>query len=411
MVGPALAVPLSAADPPNVHHASVADTGDWGRAQEQEVGLLRSAGGGVGRRPETAEISAIAESLERYAASVVALDTAVGSTLPPSVLVALDDWTLHSSTQRESPFFPDPEAYPDDPTYTPAYALRDNSEHWVPAGLMALRRDFGSLATSSGLAAHFSPSLALLRAIQELVERDAYVVTWLHGLAGRRRAVPQLEQEVAPLGGTVIAYDITPAYSPHPVACVAGSLPLRGRSRNSLGVACRSNWNDAVEKAYLEFVQGTMFVGHQLARVPELEALQPETCTGFDEHAVYWSVHDDQWWGLPLHAESGTTESPPPEDHARPEAAEPHLGSIRELETLGLALDRAGIRVFYRRLPTAGLDQLGLHVVRALSPDLVPLHHNHNWPFLGGTARDLGNRFPDRATHTTFPNPNPHALG
>lgn len=407
MVGPAMAVPLSAADPPDVHHASVADTGDWGRTQQQEVGLLRSAGGGVGRQPETAEIAAIAESLERYAASVVELDTAVGSSLSSDQVVPLDDWTLHHPDQRSSPAFPDPEAYPGDPTYTPAYSLVDNTEHWVPAGLMALRRDFGSLATSSGLAAHFSPSLALLRAVQELVERDAYVVTWLHGIAGRRHAVPQLEMEVAPLGGTVVAYDITPAYSPHPVACVAGSLPLRGRARNSLGVACRANWGDAVEKAYLEFVQGTMFVGHQLARVPELETLQPETCTGFDEHAVYWSVHGDQWWGLPLHAEAAIIGHPTAPTDQEPTDQEP----VQQLEKLAQALSNAGVRVYYRRLPTAGLDQLGLHVVRALSPDLVPLHHDHNWPFLGGTAPDLSIRFPDRATYTPFPNPNPHALG
>ncbi len=402
-----MAVPLSAADPPGVHHASVADTGDWGRTQEQEVGLLRSAGGGVGREPGLAEISAIAESLERYAASVVELDTAVGTTLSANQLVPLDSWTLHHSGQRADPTFPDPEAYPDDPTYTPAFSLEDNTLHWVPAGLMALRRDFGSLATSSGLAAHFSPTLALLRAVQELVERDAYVVTWLHGIAGRRRAVPQLEAEVAPLGGVVVAYDITPAYSPHPVACVAGSLPLRGRARNSLGVACRADWHEAVEKAYLEFVQGTMFVGHQLARVPELEALQPETCTGFDEHAVYWSVHGDQWWGLPLHAEAATI------DDNRGTPAVPHneADPADQLEALSKALSHTGVRLYYRRLPTAGLDQLGLHVVRALSPDLAPLHHNHNWPFLGGTARDLSWRFPDRATYASFPNPNPHALG
>ena len=393
-------VPRSAADPSTVFHASVAD--------ELSSSELRSAGGGVGRSSGVAEIAALAETLERYAASIMAIETvwlprdaAVHAGTP---VIGQTQWTLHSEHQRRRADFPHRDGYTEPVAYTRAYDLVINTEVLVPAALMILRRDYGALATSSGLAADFSPAMALLRAVQELVERDAYVTTWVHGLPGRLQPSARLDDEVGALGGRVRVYDITPAFSPHPVACVAGTLPLRGKPRNSLGVACRADWDAAVEKAYLEFVQGTMFAGYQLATRPELAKLTASECVGFDEHAVYWSAQPEHWWDLPLHRDASG-----PTSRTMPSAS-----STAAFEQLGVLLDRLtahGIRVYYRMIPTRGLDQLGLRIVRAMSPELVPLHHDHNWPFLGGTASDRRRRYPDLEPLVDYPSPFPHALG
>lgn len=409
-----MAVPPSAADPHGVHHASVADEASPDRSDvrrpenEPDLRLYQSAGGGAARSILEAAVAATAEALERYAAATANLVLATATEIEPDRVIELDSWTLHSAEQQSDPAFPDPSAYPPDPYYTPAYDIVDNSRCWVPAGLMALRRDYGSLATSSGLAADFAAYKALLRAIQELVERDAYMITWLHGLAPRSVAIPNLQAEVDSLGGRIVAYDITPQFSPHPVACVAGTIPLRGRNRNSIGLACRATWAEAVEKAFLEFVQGTVYVGHQLAQAPQLEQLNTETCTGFDEHAVYWTVHDDEWWGLPLHANADKEPTVGVSQEAPGSTAHTWSDQLTELFD---RLNGADIRLFYRMLPTAGLDQLGLRVFRALSPDLVPIHHNHNWPNLGGTAPDVRLRYPSAKPLTRFPSPYPHALG
>ncbi len=391
-------IPRGASDPALVYHASVAD--------EPNASDLRSAGGGVGRSAEAAETAALAEALERYAASAVSLKTVELSEDATDHLgtpvIGLDQWTLHSDEQREDARFPYRDGYPTTVAYTFAHDVATNTSVLVPATLVALRRDYGALATSSGLAADFAPLKALLRAVQELVERDAYVTTWVHGLPGRPQPSESLNAEVAAIGGSVRVYDLTPDYSPHPVACVAGTLPLRGRARNSLGLACRADWNSAVEKAYLEFVQGTMFAGHQLANRPELFGLTPETCVGFDEHAIYWSAREDRWWDLPLHAGGAPS--------TRSFDAGP-ASDVDQLTALVAALSARRIRLYYRVIPAAGLDQLGLRVVRAMSPDLVPLHHNHNWPFLGGTAPHREHRYPDLEPLTAYPSPYPHALG
>ena len=411
LVAPPAAVPAAAAQVPGVHHASVPLDSDPGR----------SAGGGVARDADLAAIAAVAESLERWAASVAPLPLRRASTVPAGEQVGPDAWTLHAPDQRRDPAFPHPAAYPADPWLTEAYDLVTNATRWVPAALVSLTDDFGALATSSGLAADPSVTKALLRATQELVERDAYVTTWLHQLGGREVPVPALAAEVAPLGGVVRAFDCTPRFSPHPVALVAGTLPLGGAPRHSVGVACRATWAEAVERAYLELLQGTVFVGHMLSAHPELVGMAPGAVTGFDEHAVYYAANPRRWDEVPLlrHAEPAPAPPDPepeadPAPDARPGTPGAREGAGQQLHRLVTALGEAGVRLYYRELTTDDCNQLGLRVVRVLSPDLTPLHHDHRWPFLGGTTADVAWRYPDaerRRGDRPFPSPHPHALG
>ncbi|MDD9369877.1 MAG: YcaO-like family protein [Acidimicrobiales bacterium] len=446
LVAPPAAVPASAAQVAGVHHASVPLDADPGR----------SAGGGVARDADLAATAAVAESLERWAASVATLPLRRASTVPAGEQVSPDAWTLHAPDQRRDPAFPHSAAYPADPWLTEAYDLVTNASRWVPAALVSLTDDFGALATSSGLAADPSVTKALLRATQELVERDAYVATWLHQLGGREVPVPAFAAEVAPLGGVVRAFDCTPRFSPHPVALVAGTLPLGGSPRHSLGVACRATWAEAVERAYLEMLQGTVFVGHVLSAHPELVGMAPGAVTGFDEHAVYYAANPRRWDEVPLLRHAEPAPPPPvraPEADPSPEArtgtsgetpgtsgvrtgtpgerpgtsgvttgtpgerpGTPGEGSspARQLHRLVTALGEAGVRLYYRELTTDDCNQLGLRVVRVLSPDLTPLHHDHRWPFLGGTTADVAWRYPEaqqRRGNRPFPSPHPHALG
>jgi ribosomal protein S12 methylthiotransferase accessory factor len=71
------------------------------------------------------------------------------------------------------------------------------------------------------------------------------------------------------------------------------------------------------------------------------------------------------------------------------------------------------VRLLYRELTPVDCNQLGLRVVRVVSPDLAPLHHDHRWPFLGGRTADVGWRYADAPERSagSFPSPHPHALG
>ncbi|MFV0306349.1 MAG: YcaO-like family protein [Desertimonas sp.] len=398
LVRPPTVLPAGAAEPAGVWHASVARDDD----------LTLSAGGGAARGVADAEAAAVGEALERMAASIAVLPRRRRDALPPGVAsIGLRECCLHDAAQRAAPGYPYRELWRGEEWLTEAFALVDNRPIWLPAALVGLGAEHGAAATSSGLAADHSVVTALLRALQELVERDALMTTWMHQLGGRQIATPHLVAELARLGGVVEVFDLTPRFSPHPVALVAATTWLAGRPRPSIGVACRATWDAAVEKAFLECCQGMTFVGHRLARHPDLVGLAAEMVTDFHLHAVFYGANPTRWDDVPLRAFRRGAE--PPAD--APSARRPHPEQLHELV---VSLAAAGIATSYRELTTVELDPLGLRVVRVVAPALTPLHHDHRWPYLGGRAADVEWRYPDaasRAGDRRWPSPFPHPLG
>jgi ribosomal protein S12 methylthiotransferase accessory factor len=364
-----------------------------------------SAAGGIGRNADQAELAAIGEALERYAAATVRLPERRLDALDGCEVLELEDFSLFGEEQRGRPDFPYRDFYESDAPYTNVHALADNREVWVPSALVGLSAA-SPVTTSNGLAAGPSAHSALLRAVQELVERDALTVIWLHGVPGRRVELPgSLLAEVGALGGDVVCIDATPEYSPHPVALVCGQLPLRGRPRYSLGAACRETWDAAVEKAYLEWLQGVTFAGYYLAHNARSRFDDPTDVRTFDDHAVYYTLHPEQWTQLPLLRGETVVRR-----DAGPERAPAAVAE--SLAALAAALTVHGFAVYYRDLTTPDVREAGLAVVRALSPDLAPIGCDHRRPFLGGTVADVRRRYPwAGGGDLCFPNPHPHPLG
>jgi ribosomal protein S12 methylthiotransferase accessory factor len=365
----------------------------------------KSAAGGVGRDIKSAEMAAVGEALERYSAFTYELPAKRRSELGDQVVVGAEEFSLFSEQQRQEDDFPFKNLYSDEVTFTDAYSIYDNQQVWLPHGLVSLRDDFSTgLSTSSGLAAGPSRYSALLRGIQEVIERDALMVTWLHSIPGRRVKLPsRYSSEVEAKGGEVICIDATPAYSPHPVAVVTGSLPIRGHKRYSLGSACRETWEEAVEKAFLEWSQGVFFAGYYYSLNPDLSFRTYDEVNTFDAHAAYYTVNPREWAKLPL-LQGATNQR---------RRHETKSATTREaLTKLVGALKQQKIKLFYRDLTTPDLLQVGVYTIRAVSPDLAPIFCHQRYPFIGGRVSELSWRYPwAPKLKTAFPNPMPHPLG
>lgn len=358
--------------------------------------------GGAGWTDSQARRAAIGELLERVGAAVHPLPDVPRDRIPAGERVADSAaFHLHTPAQQAAPGFPWPATYASD-RFVRFFDLADNSAVWVPNVLVTSDPARHSLATSSGLAAAPGTMAALLRAVEELIERDALMTTWLFGVAARRVTPPATVAEMAAsLAAEVTVFDLTPAYSPHPVAAVAGSAPLAGRPRNGVGVACRASWAAAVDKALLEWAQAITFTGITTAGDPPGLSPDPGTVTSFDDHARFYTRRPDQWAALPWW--TGPRVEPPPDAHGGTDA--------HHLAHLVAHLCRHRIEMFYRDLSTVDTTACGVRVVRVVSPHTALIHGDHRWPFLSLDIDRAQRLYPGLPVRTGFPSPFPHPLG
>ena len=364
-----------------------------------------SSSGGFARSREGARAAAIAEALERYSASQARMPVRSRAQLAGERVIGPEEFALFSEAQRACADFPWPDAG-DRALFAPVFSLADNHEAWVPQELVGLgtRVDPQTLpSTSTGLAAAPDPWWALQSAVEELLERDAFTAFWLNSLPGREIELPgEYLRPVREKGGEVRAFDLTQAWNPHPVIAVCGQLPLRGLKRYSLGAACRPDAPRALEKAFLEFLQGVVFAGYYLNTHPALQLESPAEVRDFHLHGAYYTLRPGDWARVPLLQSVGAARPlAPPKPVEKPLVA---------LEALQRALLRAGVEVYYRDLTLPDVADCGITVVRALSPRLSLLHADEQTPFLGGRTQDVQWRWPELAAHAKFPNPLPHPL-
>jgi ribosomal protein S12 methylthiotransferase accessory factor len=150
---------------------------------------------GKGRTIGQAIISALAEAIERYSAATInsrslfygTIDEVPGTTFDVKTLCLYEDW------QYKQPGFPFSRFDPLKPHYWVEGLWADTHESiWVPALVAYFAQPWANeesfcQVTSSGLAAGGNFDDAALRAFYELIERDAFMLTWLTN--GRPRKI------------------------------------------------------------------------------------------------------------------------------------------------------------------------------------------------------------------------------
>ncbi len=326
---------------------------------------------GKGWTAEDARRAAVGEALERYCA-----------TLPPppgtfrvAPRAALDRPALgpeafglyHPAQYADGavPYVPVTAATP--LHWAEARSLTHDRPALVPASLVyLLSLDGICQQTSNGLAAGRTVAEASLRALCEVIERDAFLVAWL-----TRRAAPRLDltaagdavagiaRRYAARGVTLTAHDLTTATGV-PVA-LARAHDERGRPPIDLiGLGCDPDPRRAVARAVLEVVQG------RHARWDELAASgPPETVRTPSDHALWYALRDRSDAFAFLGPQSG----PPP-------ASVGNAGDDAEtaLAAVVAMLARAGHEAVIAEITTPDVRAAGMAVVRALVAGLLPIH-------------------------------------
>ena len=392
-------VKMNFCDIPNLYNYSV---------PEDTIDIWKTASGAISFNENEAIMGAIGESLERYSSAICDFELKEYNELKRENILPYSEFSLFSSEQYESEGFlwkkPDIKKQ----LYGKMYSLYDNNEIYIPQELIGLGSKVNPASlpsTSTGIAAYTSIYQAIYSALLELLERDALTVYWENSLGGREIKLDEkyLEQ-VKEKYGQVYCFDVTQDWNPFPVVMVCGYILSENKKIISMGVACRETYENAIEKAYIEWVQGCVFARFYNENNKKIKIDNQSDVVDFDLHAVYYTKYPKKWDDVPLI-----------KDRIKYQYEEKNLNFKdkkveKKIEFLLKVLKKENIRLYYKDLTSVDVKSIGVSVVRVVSPDLSIIHADENAPFLGGRTSDVKWRYKN-LKQGKFPNDFPHPLG
>jgi ribosomal protein S12 methylthiotransferase accessory factor len=345
---------------------------------------------GKGWTQQEARDSALGEALERYAAMTWQPGRRISSTYDDLQLPALHprDLVLYADHQYGvvpyQPWRPETEL-----EWVPANSLVTGEEVWIPllaTHLGYLPSTAAALfpATSTGFAAWSDPDGATLRALLEVVERDAFAIAWSHRLPGRcvpATDVPDEQTRTIAASyarrGVEVVVHLLPTDT---VAAVALAIMWSDQAPAAvIGVGAALDPVAAARSAVLEAGQVRPILRSSLrhravrARMVELAAA-PSKVASVDDHDLLYA--DPQAAATGLRFLHDAARQPWPD--AAPLLAQGNLADLtRSLATVApdvLAVD----------ITPPDVASLGVHVVRGVVPGFVPIWFGADRARLGG---------------------------
>lgn len=349
----------------------------------EEDGSLRRLpiGWGKGLTISGAVLSAVGEAIERYSASIV----------DPERLV----WKRPGELEGE---FLDPRACG---LYTEAQYAREgfpyvqfdsHSPHpwvlgtwadtgrpvWIPALFVFLSLELRQeqaicQGTSNGLAASTDTDDASLRAILELIERDAFMAAWLTGSSGQRvdlhNTLDPLLREVLngieSLGGNVEAYTLPTSVIGTTVLCVAFG-DGEEYPGVTFGLGSDVDPQAALRQSVLELGQTGPYLRRMMRSKVLKSSSDPGSVREMLDHAAYY-----------FPKERATAF-----DRLRNSNSQIRLRDLKNVTTRSLkdcasSLKTAGVRVALIDVTSADVATGPFRVMRAVSPDLQPIWYGY----------------------------------
>lgn len=360
---------------------------------------------GSAREPSDAQTIALIEAVERYCglqlpsgALLASYDELAGTALHPEAL------PLFSARQYRSPGFRFTPFQPGRPLrWTAALNLTRSERQFIPTAAVFYSYDELLSETSNGVAAHSSWRRAAVRGALEAIERDAFMLHWLH-----RSTPPRIRSELLSADAATMAAEIAGrGYAVHlrelttdlgiPVALALGVCPDGTRPALLVGGGADFDLESAVTRALAEVFAASLSVAADWKPGP---LLAPSDVTSLDAHHRAYS--HPAW--LPAAAFLWSDGEPHPAPAAC--AAPPQTENAEELlQWLVGHLHARGHELLVADLTSPDVVATGLHVVRAVIPGLIPLAVGHavrlggprpaqaplalGWPSFAGSEAEL----------------------
>jgi ribosomal protein S12 methylthiotransferase accessory factor len=347
---------------------------------------LREFSAGAGYTKEAAYAAALGEAAERYALMTGPDASAATPVFGSGAKLGLDGqaeaYELYSPRQYAQPGFPFVPFTSETPIWwAPAIDYLARTEQLVPLQLLYWDRgDEAKIAevTTNGAACGPSFDSAAEAAVRELLERDATMLAWYCKLSSPRIVSMDAGSDGDRFANcfgdwlsVIEAVDLT-QINGAPVV-LAGVVDRSAASpiRVAYGMACKSSRFRAFEKAVFEAWAVLQYLRRRLGASDgdALRAKPQSAVLTFPDHAQYYARPENWSQCSFLHASNVDAPKLDPDDTV-------------DLATVLQALRNEGVDVYVADITPPDIRELGLFVVRAISPQLRPINASH--PFLGG---------------------------
>jgi ribosomal protein S12 methylthiotransferase accessory factor len=377
---------------------------------------------GKGFDSRAAQLSCLGEAAERYSAGRWSWDELTVSSRPNLTGRSIDprELVLYRPDQYAAlPYAP----YADETqlTWIEGLSLVHGEPVWVPAiaALMDFtirdEAEFLFPITSNGLAAGPTLRDAVLSAVYEVLERDAFLISWLNCLPARvLDASTHPDPEVRELAEAYRRRGVRLALfllsTDHPVSVVMGvAFQERGFGgpAATVGLGAHMEPATAARNAALEVGQVRPAFRERVrsrdkARVAELVA-DPGRVATMEDHSLLYA--DPSLLGA-FDFLAG-------DDASWVDVAEPKLSNDAALDLVIDHFAAVNQDVVYVNLTSRDVEPLGFSTARAILPSFQPIWFGHREPRLGGRRLfELPHRlgFRPAPSDATTLNPLPHPL-
>lgn len=371
---------------------------------------------GCGSNWQHAILTTIGETVERYAPAFYNMEESIFSSyrnLGRHAVHPREFALFHEEQYRQEKF--NMERFSEDLEvhWFPTTDLTNGQTTYVPGQFLYLpfTKDNCYLLpnTSTGLAAHSSYYKAILTALLEVIERDSFVLTWMHDLVP---AKIKITDEI----GDYIKNRFPSTYNWHffdirydiDVPAVFGICFGESEFGQfvAVGSACRPTYGEALQKVIQEIGQSIPYFRYLLGE--RRNWMPPDDISfvrGFEEHSILYLKRPDlrtvfeKWTAAEECLRIDLYESSPASD-------------TEKVRNIVQQLKVKGYNVLFKDITTQDVRQLGFYSIKVTVPQMIQLGGTYPYYFLGGerlytVPQTLGYPAKDYHQLSKFPHPFP----
>ena len=374
---------------------------------------------GCGFKWENAILGTIGETVERYASVFYDLDESIRSSykaLPKHAIHPAEFALFHeeqykkipSGMQGVHPFTEDIEL-----TWFPTIDLTNGKETYLPGQFIYLpfsQDERGiTVSTSTGLAAHTNYYKAILCGLYESIERDSFVLTWMHNLVPQKIVITKEIQHYIddhfPTKYDWHFFDITyDLQIPTVLGFCFGESDF-GKFI-AIGASTRATYGEALQKTIQEIGQAVPYFRYLLGEKKDWNPSDDYSLIhSFEDHSVLYTKRPDLW-----HIFEKWTEA---KESKKIDLFKKSTNSDQEeIRNIVKIIKDKNYAVLFKDITTPDIRQLGFFSIKVFIPQLIQLSGAYPFYFLGGdrlysVPKKLGYKTFDYHHLNKYPHPFP----